>query len=221
MDTATHLPGRGPGAGPAVSVLVDPPRYPAHGRWWAHLASDSSLEELHAFAAALDVPRGAFEGDHYDVPAELVERAVARGAEPVATRELLRRVRAAGLRTPKRRGEKVLGTAVVAGARVDVVRAARVPAPHGTHGLLVVTGDAVLLAPDGRLPPAAEPGQRPVLGFRRTWRRAGGRTAVVHDGLLLPADGDRPATGVRAVPLDDPAVATAWWWPLVRAHPRA
>ncbi|WP_337059307.1 DUF4031 domain-containing protein [Kineococcus sp. G2] len=204
-----------------MSVLVDPPRYPAHGRWWAHLASDSSLEELHAFAAALGVPRGAFEGDHYDVPAELVERAVARGAEPVATRELLRRVRASGLRTPKRRGEKVLGTAVVAGARVDVVRAARVPAPHGTHGLLVLTGAGVLLAAGGRLPAPAGPGERTVLGFRRTWRRAGdagtaGSTAVVHDGLLLPAEGERPAAGVRAVPLDDPAVAAAWWWPLAR-----
>ena len=39
-----------------MSVLVDAARWPAHGRLWAHLVSDSSLAELHAFAAALGVP---------------------------------------------------------------------------------------------------------------------------------------------------------------------
>ncbi len=209
---------------PAVTVLVDAARYPAHGRWWAHLASDRSLAELHAFAAGLGVPRGAFEGDHYDVPAELVERAVAQGAEPVGTRELLRRVRAAGLRTPKRRGEKVLATTDVAGTRVDVVRAPRVPAPHGTGHLLSVTAAGVLLTAAGRLPlaPPGEPGgaPRPVLGFRRTWRRGADGTAVLHDPVLLSAPGEAPGAGpgARTAPLGDPAVTGAWWWPLAREH---
>ncbi|WP_432504936.1 DUF4031 domain-containing protein [Kineococcus arenarius] len=218
-----------------MSVLVDAPDHPAHGRWWAHLASDRSLEELHAFAVDLGLSRRSFEGDHYDVPAELVAVAVARGAEPVTTRELLRRLRAAGLRTPKRRGEKVVstGTGSSAGVRVDVVRAARVPAPHGTHHLLVVTGvvTGVVTAPrvlldGGRLPLAAPRGTghapvRTALGFRRTWWCEDGCTRVRHDGLWLPAPGEVPAPGAEAraaVPLDDPAVTTAWWWPLAHEH---
>ena len=34
-----------------VTVLIDPPRWPAHGRVWSHLVSDESYDELHAFAA--------------------------------------------------------------------------------------------------------------------------------------------------------------------------
>ena len=79
-------------------MLVDPAVWPWRGQLWAHLVSDLSYDELHAFAAALGVPRRAFQGDHYDVPAPLRERAVALGAEPVAARELVRRLRAAGLR---------------------------------------------------------------------------------------------------------------------------
>ena len=70
---------------------------------WSHLVSDADYEELHAFVAAhLDIPRRAFQGDHYDVPEELYARAVAAGAEPVGSRELLRRLVAAGLRVKKR-----------------------------------------------------------------------------------------------------------------------
>ncbi|WP_432570333.1 DUF4031 domain-containing protein [Kineococcus sp. SYSU DK005] len=203
-----------------MSVLVDTARWPAHGRWWAHLASDRSLEELHAFAAALGVPRGAFEGDHYDVPAELVARAVAAGAEAVSTRELLHRLRAAGLRTPKRRGERVLATTSPApGVRVDVVRAARVPAPHGTHLLLVPAGGGVLLSARGALPPAPAGARgRAALGFRRTWRRGPAGTAVRHDGLLPAAPGEVEVAGARPAALDDPALAGAWWLPLAREH---
>lgn len=86
-----------------MSVLIDPPDVPRHGRWWSHLASDVSLEELHAFAAAHGVPPRAFDRDHYDVPAEYYEVLVAAGAEPTPSRELVRRLRAAGLRRPRRR----------------------------------------------------------------------------------------------------------------------
>jgi hypothetical protein len=53
-----------------VPLLIDQPRWPAHGRLWSHLISDSSLAELHAFADLLGLPPRSFEGDHYDVPAE-------------------------------------------------------------------------------------------------------------------------------------------------------
>jgi len=81
-----------------VTVLVDPAVWPWRGDRWAHLVSDESYDELHAFAERLGVPRRAFQGDHYDVPAHLRVVAVELGAEPVAARELLRRLKAAGLR---------------------------------------------------------------------------------------------------------------------------
>ena len=72
---------------------------------WSHLVSDVSYEELHAFVATeLGIPRRAFQGDHYDVPDELYDVAVAAGAEPVGGRELLARLMGAGLRLKKRRG---------------------------------------------------------------------------------------------------------------------
>jgi hypothetical protein len=61
--------------------------------------SDTSLEELHAFEAALAVPRRLrFHNDHYDVPERVWQLAVDAGAEVVTTHELVRRIRAAGLR---------------------------------------------------------------------------------------------------------------------------
>ena len=85
-----------------MAVLIDTPVWPFRGRRWSHLVSDVSHEELHAFAVAvLGIPRRAFQGDHYDVPEELYDRAVAGGAEPVSCRELLSRLVAAGLRVRK------------------------------------------------------------------------------------------------------------------------
>jgi len=81
-----------------VTVLVDAAIWPFEGRKWAHLVSDTSFEELHDFAAQLGIPRRAFQGDHYDVPTDYRNRAIALGAEPVPSRELVRRLRAAGLR---------------------------------------------------------------------------------------------------------------------------
>ncbi len=99
-----------------MAVLVDPPRWPAHGRMWSHLVSDTSLAELHAVAGRAGVPRRGFSGDHYDVPAEMLDDVVAAGAHPVPARELLARLQASGLRVPKRRGETVLGSWAVRAA---------------------------------------------------------------------------------------------------------
>ena len=83
-------------------MLIDPPRWPAHGRLWSHLVSDSSHDELHDFAAAAGIPARGFDHDHYDVPQERYDDLVAAGAVPVDSRELLRRITAAGLRRPRR-----------------------------------------------------------------------------------------------------------------------
>lgn len=83
-------------------MLIDPPLVPARGRLWSHLASDTSYDELHAFAARLGLPPRAFERDHYDVPEELYDAAVAAGATPVSSRELVARLVETGLRRRKR-----------------------------------------------------------------------------------------------------------------------
>lgn len=81
-----------------MAILVDRAVWHRRGRRWAHLVSDQSFEELHAFAERLGLPPRAFHRDHYDVPEEWRERAIDLGAEPVDPRELVRRLRAAGLR---------------------------------------------------------------------------------------------------------------------------
>jgi hypothetical protein len=82
----------------AVAILIDDARWWHRDRHWCHLVSDASLDELHTFAARAGLPARVFHGDHYDVPAELRDEMVAAGAIEVDSRELVRRLRAAGLR---------------------------------------------------------------------------------------------------------------------------
>lgn len=81
-----------------MTVYVDDAVMPWRGQRWAHLMADT-LDELHAFAARLGMPRRAFQdktsGAHYDVTAQLRERAIALGAVVIsrhADRDLVRRV---------------------------------------------------------------------------------------------------------------------------------
>ncbi|TSB22884.1 DUF4031 domain-containing protein [Streptomyces benahoarensis] len=86
-----------------MTLYIDPPIWPGHGRMWSHLVSDVSFEELHRFASGIGVPPKAFERDHYDLPRERYDDAVRAGAVEVGSKELLRRLTAAGLRRPKHR----------------------------------------------------------------------------------------------------------------------
>ena len=86
-----------------MAIYLDPPLWPAHGTHFSHLISDTSLEELHAFAAAAGIPDRAFDGDHYDVAAARYGALVAAGAVPVEGRVLVRKLIASGLRIPARR----------------------------------------------------------------------------------------------------------------------
>ncbi|WP_167041861.1 DUF4031 domain-containing protein [Salinibacterium sp. ZJ454] len=85
-----------------MTVLIDPPRWPAHDTLWAHLVSDASLDELHRFARAAGIPERAFDHDHYDVPAEKYDELVRQGAVPVSGLDLARRLEASGLRVKQR-----------------------------------------------------------------------------------------------------------------------
>ena len=83
-------------------ILIDDPRWPAHGMLWAHLVSDSSLDELHTFARDNGISPRAFDLDHYDVPARVHAQLVAAGAHHVSGHELVRRLIASGLRVRAR-----------------------------------------------------------------------------------------------------------------------
>ncbi len=132
-----------------MTLLIDPPVWPAHGRLWSHLASDVSFEELHAFAALIGLDPRMFEGDHYDVPEEHYRQVLAAGAEAVTGRELLTRLRCAGLRRRKRKGERVLaGRVVRPGVREDAVLSRLVPPSPVVGWCLVVVQEGRVLVHD-------------------------------------------------------------------------
>ena len=85
-------------------ILIDPPAVPSRGRMWSHVASDESYDELHEFARTLGIPERGFDRDHYDVPAEYYDQVIALGAQPVTSRELVKRLVASGLRRRKGAG---------------------------------------------------------------------------------------------------------------------
>ncbi|MFD4828716.1 DUF4031 domain-containing protein [Streptomyces sp. SID4919] len=86
-----------------MTLYIDPPTWPGHGRLWSHLVSDVSYDELHAFAALIGVPPRAFERDHYDIPSHRYADVVRAGAVETGPKDLVRRLTEAGLRRRKHR----------------------------------------------------------------------------------------------------------------------
>src|SRR5436190_4285874 len=83
-----------------MAILIDSFQNGARGPWryWhrrcGHLVSDSSIEELHEFAASLGLRREWFQRKsvpHYDLTGEHYELALERGAILVSSREIVRR----------------------------------------------------------------------------------------------------------------------------------
>ena len=180
-----------------MAVLIDPPSWQARGRRWSHLASDSSVAELHAFAARIGVPRRGFEGDHYDVPEERYAAAVAAGAIPVSTRELLRRLQSSGLRRPKRRGERVLASRrdPVTLDRIDVLLSTKAPTGPVTAVQLVTfswRSVLCLINGEGLLLPRAEVG--PAGPDAATSALAAGLLGTADEAVRIPPPGP-PAAG--------------------------
>lgn len=86
-----------------MTVLVDDAMIPWCGRYWCHLTSDTSLEELHAFARLIGLQRSWFQDklvSRYDVTGSKRDQALAAGALSVSPRELVER----GIRCPKKGG---------------------------------------------------------------------------------------------------------------------
>jgi shikimate kinase len=135
-----------------VTILVDAPIWPWRGRLWAHVTSDVSMRDLHLFAERLEIPRRGFGGDHYDVPEEYVPRVVAAGAIVVPAREMVVRLRAAGLRrraTAPPLSPRVLLVGLMAAGKTTVGRAV-----EARTGWTYVDNDLVLAQLAGR--PLAE-----------------------------------------------------------------
>lgn len=97
-----------------MTLLLDPPAWPAHGTLWSHLVSDTSLHELRSFARAQGVGDRAFDLDHYDVPADRHDALVAAGAVPVTGGELSRRLAGSVLRVPGRERRRASRDALLA-----------------------------------------------------------------------------------------------------------
>ena len=83
-------------------IYIDPPSWPAHNTVFSHLVSDTSLAELHGFAADAGITVRAFDLDHYDVPARRYRDLVARGAVEVDGGTLVRLLIRSGLRVKAR-----------------------------------------------------------------------------------------------------------------------
>ncbi|HZJ07305.1 MAG TPA: DUF4031 domain-containing protein, partial [Nocardioidaceae bacterium] len=130
-----------------MTLLIDPPNSPGHGRMWSHLASDESFEELHRFASGLGIPTRGFDRDHYDIPAERYDAVLSAGATQVSSRQLIARLRGAGLR--RRKSDMLLprgpGRSLVRPARLRVGDVVAVTSPAGpVTGSRLDAGLAVL-----------------------------------------------------------------------------
>lgn len=185
-------------------ILIDPPVWPARGRVWSHVASDTSYEELHAFAAHAGLHPRSYDGDHYDVPGERYDDVVAAGASPTSARDILARVEVAGLRFRKRRGERPLAAlpnglpALTAAHRLDLLASDREPPHETTVAAVTLVSDRagrVLLvdaphrgsweAPGGW----REPGETPRAGAAREVAEETG--LLLHETALEPCAYER------------------------------
>ena len=106
-----------------VTILVDEAVWPHRGRRWCHYVSDTSLDELQAFARRLDLPRRGFQGDHYDICLTKRSIAVSAGALEVTYRQL-------GCMVANRKETGVLGDPVDA---IDLRRELRRSRQAGTR----------------------------------------------------------------------------------------
>lgn len=81
-----------------MAILIDTAIWPWRDWLWCHMVSDTSVEELKAFAMKLGIPERGFQGDHFDLPEHMRVIAIQHGAIEVSSREILKALYAAGIR---------------------------------------------------------------------------------------------------------------------------
>ena len=206
-----------------MTIWIDPPKWPAHGTVWAHVVSDSSLSELHDFAARAGLSPRGFDADHYDVPSQRVPALIAVGARTTSSRDLLRRLTESGLRVPKRKGERVLATVLIelddGPAHRELIASAVAVATPVTH-VLIRTDTALLIADDGSIPTAAAEvpvAQAGPLGYERLRPLRAGRGTPVQSWVGARSLGPTPLPGMQWLTLGE--ARDRWggepWWELV------
>ncbi len=199
-----------------MTIWIDPPGWPARGRLWSHLISDTSYNELRIFAAQAGIPARGFDGDHFDVPQESYAALVAAGAQPTEGKEIARLLRDSGLRFQKRKGERPLAAYRDVLPHLDVghslhLVASLLPTPDELTAAAAVfvtdASGAMLLvrtvARDAWGAPAGgrEPGESvPECATRETWEESG---LLIDPAMLTPC-------GYERVTLDD---GPAGRWP--------
>lgn len=82
-----------------MTILIDQALWPWRDWMWCHMVSDTSIDELKAFAYSIGVPDKGFQGDHVDLPEHMRSVALENGAVEVSTREILQALYTAGIRT--------------------------------------------------------------------------------------------------------------------------
>ncbi|MGB5953425.1 MAG: DUF4031 domain-containing protein [Ornithinimicrobium sp.] len=189
-----------------MTIWVDPPTWPAHGHLWSHVISDTSLEELHAFAAAAGIPGRSFEGDHYDIPEQRHADVVAAGALPVSGREVARKLASSGLRFRKLKGERPLGrypdglVAVGGPHTLDVIASAHEPIATARAAVVVICDDSRIVL----VRSTSRPGWAPPGGKREaaeTIHQAAVREVREETSLVL-ATGDIVPVGYERVSIE-------------------
>lgn len=133
-------------AGDGMAILIDTPRWMFRGRLWSHMISDGSIAELHDFARTNFIRYMSFGLDHYDIPESLLAEMIAAGAVKADSRELVRRLRVAGLRRPEGKEARAWRHASLVGDHgglviepevlTEATRALTGQQPHGDVGAL-------------------------------------------------------------------------------------
>ena len=222
-----------------MAILVDELReYPGVAlpfTHWCHLATDGAFEELHAFAPGSACAARGSTGDHYDLPPPGRERALALGAEEVATGELLARMTGPRGERARRRALHPRGLTLAAPASAGRARCAIPPATSWSSAARPAPGSR--RSPRGRVDGAAVPvldpdevragmggeaaGRRRSRAGRRAWPprwpSGGGAVAVAtalrfghRDRLArLAARRAAPPTSCCSTPTSTPAARAA------------
>jgi hypothetical protein len=208
-----------------MAIWIDPPRWPAHGTVWSHLISDRSHHELHEFATQAGLPRRGFDADHYDVPGGRIPALIAAGARATTSKDLLRRLADAGLRVPKRKGERLLATEPVeltGGPGRRELIASRVETSAPVSYLLLRTDSHLMVAADGTIPIARAVGELPTaapVGYERLRPLRAGRGWPVR-GFLGAHACPQTSAPTQTPPPTHALAPGAHWLPLGQARQR-